>query len=138
MFAPQVHEKFVELSRNKNAVFIVQCILSGLRSYETQTHQVCQELKRFLDNLALNTPKLINNEFGNYVIQKSFEIISPDRLDGVFDHIVKSFEEYSCEKISSNVVVFCLTKCWKKNSDYFIALKNSLDKKSIRAMYYNK
>lgn len=138
MFAPQVHEKFIELSRNKNAVFVVQCILSGLKAYETQTHQICQELKRFLDDLALHTPKLINNEFGNYVIQKSFEIIEPERLDGIFDHIIKSFEEYSCEKISSNVVAFCLTRCWKKNSDYFIALKNSLDKKSIRAMYYNK
>lgn len=84
------------MAKSKYAVFVVKCALKNMRKIEIQSKEINYELKRFLDDLTLNTQKLINDQYGNYLIQESFQLIEPERLQGIFDYIIKFFVAYSC------------------------------------------
>lgn len=96
-FIENLYENFCELAKNKNAVCVMKCVLRALKEGENFNNEVLgNNLKRYLNILTLHTQNLINDEFGNYLIQEAFELISSERLGGISEYIIKHFTDYSC------------------------------------------
>lgn len=69
MFMPHVYTNFSELSENKNGVCVMKCIMRALKGGENNSQDLAYYLRKYIDSLTINTKQLINNEFGNYLIQ---------------------------------------------------------------------
>lgn len=138
LIMPQVYQHFLSLSKNKNAVCVMKCVLKCLHEQSEKSKEINQYLKKFLDTLTLNTQQLINDEYGNYLIQEAFDLVGCQRLGGISEFIVNFFVDSACSKFANNVVLNCVKKHWKKQIDIFQTLKQNLDNKKIVCMYHNK
>ena len=138
MFMPDVLANFVAFAVNKNAVCVLKCVLRALKDGETFINEIFYESRKILDSITLNSKELINDEYGNYIIQEAYEVFSIDRMTGITEYILKNFSRCACEKYSSNVLQNCVRKYWPRYESIFKSLKNCLENKNITYMYYNK
>lgn len=135
---PQACENFSELSKNKNAVCVMKCVLKALQEKEATSVEIGLQMKRFIDTLTLHTQQLINDEFGNYLIQEAYDLIEESRLSGISEFIINFFYDSSCSKFANNVVIGCIKKHWRKNRSLLQTLKQKLDHKKIVSMFHQK
>jgi Pumilio-family RNA binding repeat len=63
--------------------------------------------KKIIELLYQSIENLIQNPFGNYIIQHALDVF-PKECNNILDRIVDKVIQYSNQKFSSNVVEKCL------------------------------
>jgi len=61
----------------------------------------------FLKEITNNSLEIVQNPFGNYVIQHILDEWGPDSCRGIIDMIISNIVSLSMQKFSSNVVEKC-------------------------------
>ena len=85
----------------------------------------------------MNTEEIINNEYGNYLIQEAYELFGSSFLKGINETIIRLFPSLGCEKYSASVIQNCIKKYWLYDQCIYQDLKASLHQKKILALYRN-
>ena len=114
-----VKENFLEITNSKHGVCVVQkCISEG------------DEIQRpkILNLVLKNLEKIINDQFGNYVIQ--YILITNDlefnEINDIIDKISENIIEYCKKKFSANVIEKCFENSNEKTRN--ILLNNIIEK----------
>jgi len=110
-------ENIVRLSMNANGLCVVKKFLSANKQQKTQT--------RVIKNITLNCTELIQDPFGNYLIQFVFELYGQNNCIEIIKQIVSNVILFSCQKFSSNVVERVIEASSSEKQIYF-ALINEM------------
>jgi hypothetical protein len=78
-----------------------------------------------INSITLNTDKIIQDCYGNYVVQFCYELFGESRSSGITEMIIEKFVQFSLQKYSSSVVSKCINVYWTDHS-YAGRLKDSL------------
>jgi hypothetical protein len=136
LFLEKTIKYFVEFSTNKNGVCVLKHIIQRLRLGCDE--KLLDFQRKIIDCLTLNAEKIIKNEFGNYLVQESYEVLGSKQLKGVNETIVRLFSTFACEKYSSNVLQNCIRIYWRKEFKIYDHLKSMISSKKILSLYRNK
>jgi hypothetical protein len=93
---------FITLANNSNGLCVTKKIIVHGKHIET--------LKRIQDKIVENATSLIQNPYGNYVIQIAMENWSIDFCLPIIEQFYNKFYNLSMQKYSSNVVEKCLER----------------------------
>jgi hypothetical protein len=86
--------------------------------------------KKFINEVTFSIDKIIQDSFGNYIIQFCYELFGEDKSTGITEMIIERFQQFSLQKYSSSVVYKCLASYWTKSSTY-ARLKQALTPDAI-------
>lgn len=106
--------------------FEANCIPLAQQRYGCRVLQrlfeICDEseISNIYQIIVDNMNQLINDKYGNYVIQHLIQSESPKR-DEIFSYIIENSFELSKYKFSSNVVEKCVNHSTKKQLEEFLA-----------------
>lgn len=116
-----VEKDFIIKEFENNAVLLAQQRY-GCRVLQ-KIFEICDEndIKTIYDNIIENIGTLINDKYGNYVIQHLIQT-NNQKKDIIFNYIIENVIELSKYKYSSNVIEKCLYAGTNKN------LRTLLDK----------
>lgn len=112
-------------------VFEADCINLAQQRYGCRVLQrlfeinSAEKVAKLLDITVENTGKLINDRYGNYVIQ---HLIQTDfnHKEVIFSYIIENAVELSKFKFSSNVIEKCICKASKKQLTQFLSTFSQL------------
>lgn len=93
--------------------------------------------KNLINSITLNTDKIIQDSYGNYVIQFCYELFGESKSSGITEMIIEKFVQFSLQKYSSSVVSKCLATYWKDKS-YPSKIKEVLKIDGVIEMYRNR
>ncbi|KMS94429.1 hypothetical protein BVRB_021500 [Beta vulgaris subsp. vulgaris] len=96
-------ENVVEFSTDHYGLRVMKVLVQATRN---------ASVDRLLEEVAANTLLLVENQYGNYVIQLvlSLENVSHELNDAIFSRMIGRFAKLSKQKFSSNVVEQCLRR----------------------------
>ena len=104
---------FVDFALNKNSICVLKQMMKKIKVVEVEhsfDESVLKELKKnFMSPLMMNFDKIIQDSFGNYVVQFVYECLGEYYCVGITEMILKRFIRYSLHKFSGNVVYKCIS-----------------------------
>lgn len=62
----------------------------------------------FIELVGKNIDLIIQDQFGNYVVQNAFDVYKQETCAPLTDRIIQKFPQYSVQKYSSCVVERCV------------------------------
>lgn len=86
---------------------------------------VAEIKKHFINSITLNTPYIIQDNYGNYVVQFCYELFGEAKSSGITQMILEKFHQFSLHRYSSSVVWRCINTYWTDKS-YVAKLKDCL------------
>ena len=99
---------YKEINQNQNLIEILT-IKSGYCVFLKIINNFSNEdVNNIFENILKNIDKLINDEFGNFIIQKVIAINNKNYNIKIYNYIKDRIVELSCQKFSSNVIECCL------------------------------
>ena len=96
----EINEKLFENLNNKSG----SCVFSKIIKCDIASEGVINMIDNILQNLNL----FINNEYGNFAVQKIIEINDLEYNTKIYEYIKDKFVNLSCQKYASNVIECCL------------------------------
>jgi hypothetical protein len=93
--------------------------------------------KKFINEVTFCIDKIIQDAFGNYIIQFCYELFGEDKCAGITEMITERFPQFAIQKYSSSVVYKCVSCYWVKKES-FNRLKQTLTPESIIELFRNK
>ena len=118
----QLNQYAIEISKLKQGVSILQTSLKYAN--ENQKNSLLHKIIKEIDTL-------INDEYGNYVIQFIVELKENSFNDIIYEYIAKNVLTLCQKKFSSNVIDKCIIQ---DDSHSFTLVKYLIDNKLIREM----
>ena len=118
----QLNQYAIEISKLKQGVSILQTSLKYAN--ENQKNALLHKIIKEIDTL-------INDEYGNYVIQFIVELKENSFNDIIYEYIAKNVLTLCQKKFSSNVIDKCIIQ---DDSHSFTLVKYLIDNKLIREM----
>ena len=119
-------QSLAEFGTHKNGVCVMKSLLRALSRAENNQAD-CETSNLILSMIIQCTFELINNEFGNYLIQEAYERFGAERLFYLNQIVYLNVYRFSLEKTSSNVVIQCLKKYWVGYPELYACVENSLE-----------
>ena len=118
----QLNQYAVEISKLKQGVSILQTSLKYANESQKQKliHQILSEIS-----------SLINDEYGNYIIQFIVELREKEFNDFIYEYISKNVVSLSKKKFSSNVIDKCIIQ---DDSHSYNLINYLINNKLIREM----
>ena len=117
---------FVELSLNLNGSAIIKKLIEELSSL--------QLMQMILSIIEINYVTLVENQFGNFVIQKAIDIFGYKNCEKLMINILTNAVYFSLQKYSSNVIdkiAICLNQnnklCFERLISVLILTRNNLN-----------
>lgn len=104
----EMNENMISISMTKSG----SCVFSKLLNNITEN-----DLKIIINNILDNIEILINNEFGNFIIQKILSLNKNEYNQRIFDYIKDKIQKLSKQKFASNVIESCITSNPKFKTD---------------------
>ncbi|CAG9324580.1 unnamed protein product [Blepharisma stoltei] len=95
----EINENLIEISINKHGCCVVQRCIDAALPYQ---------LENLVGNIIKHTTFLINDPFGNYVLQYVISLGKPDINSKLAMIFLKDIKNYASQKYSSNVIEKCL------------------------------
>ena len=89
-------DNFIPLSINLNGSTIIKKFISQVNNF--------QIIQMIIIICELNYVKIVENQFGNYVIQDIFQYFGFNNCKGIINNIVKDSTYFSIQKYASNVI----------------------------------
>jgi hypothetical protein len=83
---------------------------AGFKSVDRNEGEDLQ--RKFTNATALNIDRLIQDCYGNYVVQFCYEFFGSERCLRVTEMILERFPQFSIQKYSSSVVLKCVEGYW--------------------------
>ena len=72
-----------------------------------------KELKKQLIRcITINTDTIIQDSYGNYIVQFCYELFGSQKSAGITELILVRFAQFSMQKYSSSVVLKCVAQYW--------------------------
>lgn len=119
-----VNANFLKFATDKNAMCVLKYMLRRIK--ESENHPITTEIKKhFINSITLNTDKIIQDCYGNYVVQFCYELFGEAKSSGITEMIIEKFVQFSLQKYSSSVVSKCINIYWT-NQQYAVRLKDCL------------
>lgn len=135
-FYEAANEKFVQFATDKNAMCVLKYMLKKIKALESDP-QVVEIRKHFINSITFNTEKIIEDCYGNYVVQFCYETLGESKSSAITENIIERFVPLSLQKYSASVILKCINIYWTDHS-YVDRLKDSLRPDGILEMFRNK
>lgn len=65
-------------------------------------------VKNIVKSISENLDVIIQDPYGNYIVQYSYEMFGQDRCEEITAEIINKFTQYCIQKFSANVVEKCI------------------------------
>lgn len=135
-FANECTENFVKMVLDKNGICVVKAFFSIMKSCE-ENSSLFDIKKKMILQMVFNIDPIIQNQFGNYIIQEAFEQFGERTMQGVSDMLIENFGYYSTERYASNVILKCIREYWH-NFSVYDSLREKIRNSDISSMYKNR
>ena len=132
-FFMKAQKSFLEFAVDKNAMCVLKHIIKRI-SKEENNPIIVDVKKNLINSITLNTDKIIQDCFGNYVIQFCYEYFGEVKSSGITEMIIEKFVQFSLQKYSSSVVSKCISTYWK-DKNCALKLKEVLKPEGITEMF---
>ena len=123
-----LNQNIMQVSQNKNSCSALQKCIELANSE--------QKAKMFA-LIGANSPILISDDFGNYVVQFIIPICPENILNQIIASFINDIDRLSIEKSASNVIEKCLLHCKNPMIQNEI-IKRYLNRNSIKNLLFNK
>lgn len=117
-FFHYVQENFLRFSLNKNAMCVLKQMMRKLKDIEEAGFKSMDKAenedlkKKFINAAALSIDRIIQDCYGNYVVQFCYEFFGCERCIRITDMILQRFPQYSIQKYSGSVLFKCVDSYW--------------------------
>lgn len=106
-------QNLMAFALDKHAMCVVKQMMRRLRQLEQEDMPGVEAVRRqLLTEVTFGVDRLINDSFGNYVIQFSYELFLADKCAGITERILSRFAHYATGRYSSNVLLKCISTFW--------------------------
>ena len=95
----EMNEHLIEISKIKQGCCVFPKVLNNIRE---------DDLANFINNIIKNLDTLINDEYGNFIIQRIIKLNRENYNNQIFDLIKNKIVQLSTQKYSSNVIETCI------------------------------
>ena len=95
----EMNEHLIEISKIKKGCCVFPKVLNNIRE---------DDLANFINNIIKNLDTLINDEYGNFIIQRIIKLNRENYNNQIFDLIKNKIVQLSTQKYSSNVIETCI------------------------------
>ena len=95
----EMNEHLIEISKIKQGCCVFPKVLNNIRE---------DDLANFINNIIKNLDTLINDEYGNFIIQRIIKLNRENYNNQIFDLIKNKIVKLSTQKYSSNVIETCI------------------------------
>ena len=95
----EMNEHLIEISKIKQGCCVFPKVLNNIRE---------DDLANFINNIIKNLDILINDEYGNFIIQRIIKLNRENYNNQIFDLIKNKIVQLSTQKYSSNVIETCI------------------------------
>ena len=96
----EMNENLLEIITTKSGCCVFKIILNNITE---------EDFNIMTDIVLSNKEKLINDEYGNFIIQRIIKIGNIKFNEKIFEYVKKNIVAFSCQKFSSNVVEACIS-----------------------------
>ena len=101
------NEQFLKYATDKNAMCVLKYMLRRIKELE-QNQLIFEVKKHFINSITFTTDKIIQDCYGNYVVQFCYELFGETKSSGITEMILEKFAQFSIQKYSSSVILKCL------------------------------
>lgn len=101
-------KSFLRLSQNQTAVLVVHPYLTQIKAFMHKAIGIDHMERVFVMLIVNDMDNIIQDPFGNYVVQYAYEVYKQEVCRPITDKIIQKFTQYSVQKFSSCVVEKCV------------------------------
>jgi len=103
---------------DKNAMCVIKVMflrISEGTEMKIKNYAILEELrKNFIRSVIFFMNQIIQDCYGNYIIQFCYEMFGEEKCHRITDIIIERFFQFSIQKYSGNVVFKCINSYWTK------------------------
>ena len=130
------NQNFLKFATDQNAMCVLKYMLRRIKEHE-HNPSLFEIKKHFINSITFTTHKIIQDRFGNYVVQFCYELFGEAKSSGITEMILERFSAFSLQKYSSSVLLKCINTYWTDRA-YLHRLKDTLKSDGILDMFKNR
>ena len=100
-FFSQLEKEFIRLCKNSYGICVLKCFMKKIQNND-------ESIAKIIKNISENLDAVIQDPFGNYIVQYAYEMYGEAKCKKITDEIVNNFTQYCIQKFSANVVDNCI------------------------------